>query len=91
MASDSTPICFRVPADERTLLEVVAQYQGQTVSAFVRNAVVRVAQGIIDEQGAETIFKTFETIEARRAEEVNARVEQFRERLLPHQHRGSSG
>lgn len=91
MASDSAPICFRVPADERSLLEVVAQYQGQTLSAFVRNAVVRVARGIVDEHGVEAIFQKFESLEARRAEEVSARVEEFRERLLPQSHRGSSG
>lgn len=89
MASESSPICFRVPADERSLLEVVARHQGQTLSAFVRDAVIRVAQGLIDEYGAETVFKTFETTEARRAEETKARVDEFRTRLLS-QHRGAS-
>jgi uncharacterized protein (DUF1778 family) len=74
MASESSPICFRVPADERSLLEVVARHQGQTLSAFVRDAVTRVAQGLIDEYGAEAVFKTFETSETRRAEETSARV-----------------
>ncbi|MGH3719370.1 MAG: hypothetical protein ACRDRI_11145 [Pseudonocardiaceae bacterium] len=85
-----------MPADERSLLEVVARYQGQTLSAFVRNAVVGVAQGLVDEYGVEAVFKKFETIEARRAEEVSARVDEFRARLLPqqphllpHRHRGS--
>jgi len=89
VASDSSPICFRVPADERSLLEVVARHQGQTLSAFVRNAVIRVAQGLIDEYGVEAVFQKFETIEARRAAEVSARVDEFRARLLPQQHRGS--
>jgi len=89
MASDSSPICFRVPADERSLLEVVARHQGQTLSAFVRDAVTRVAQGLIEEYGAEAVFKTFETSEAQRAEETRARVNDFRARLLSH-HRGSS-
>ncbi|MGH3695547.1 MAG: DUF1778 domain-containing protein [Pseudonocardiaceae bacterium] len=90
MASESSPICFRVPADERSLLEVVARHQGQTLSAFVRSAVIRVAQGLIDEYGVETIFKKFETVEAQRAEELSARVDEFRARLLPQQNRGSS-
>jgi Protein of unknown function (DUF1778) len=90
VASESSPICFRVPADERSLLEVVARHQGQTLSAFVRNAVIRVAQGLIDEYGVEAVFKKFETIEAQRAEEVSARVDEFRARLLPQQHRDSS-
>ncbi|MBV8542142.1 MAG: DUF1778 domain-containing protein [Pseudonocardiales bacterium] len=90
MAGESSPICFRVPADERSLLEVVARYQGQTLSAFVRNSVLRVAQGLIDEYGVETVFKKFETIEAQRAEEVSARVDEFRARLLPQRHRGLS-
>jgi hypothetical protein len=89
VASESSPICFRVPADERSLLEVVARYQGQTLSAFVRNSVIRVAQGLIDEYGVEAVFKKFETIEARRAEEVSARVDEFRARLLPQQHHKS--
>jgi hypothetical protein len=90
MASESSPICFRVPADERSLLEVVAQHQGQTLSAFVRNAVIRVSQGIIEQYGVDAVFKKFETIEARRAEEVSKRVDEFRALLLPQQHRGSS-
>ena len=85
MASESSPICFRVPPDERSLLEVVARHQGQTLSAFVRNSVIGVAQGLIDEYGVEAIFKKFENIEARRAEEVSARVDEFRARLLPQQ------
>jgi hypothetical protein len=75
-----------VPADERSLLEVVARHQGQTLSAFVRNSVIRVAQGLIDEYGVEAVFKKFETVEAQRAEEVSARVDEFRERLLPQRH-----
>ena len=90
MASESSPICFRVPPDERFLLEVVARHQGQTLSAFVRDAVIRVAQGLVDEYGAEAIFKTFETTETQRAEETRARVNEFRTRLLS-QYRGSSG
>jgi hypothetical protein len=86
VASGSSPICFRVPADERSLLEVVARHQGQTLSAFVRNSVIRVAQGLIDEYGVEAVFKKFETVEAQRAEEVSARVDEFRERLLPQRH-----
>jgi hypothetical protein len=89
VASESSPICFRVPADERSLLEVVARHQGQTLSAFVRNAVIRVAHGLIDEYGVETVFQKFETTEARRAEEVSARVDEFRARLLPQQHRAT--
>ncbi|MGH3831806.1 MAG: hypothetical protein ACRDRS_15390 [Pseudonocardiaceae bacterium] len=85
MASESSPICFRVPADERSLLEVVARHQGQTLSAFVRSAVINVAQGLVDEYGVEAVFKKFETIEARRAEELSARVDEFRARLLPQQ------
>jgi uncharacterized protein (DUF1778 family) len=89
MASEASPICFRVPADERFLLEVVAQYQGQTLSAFVRNAVIRVAQGIVDKYGAEAVFKKFETLEARRAAEATARLDEIRDQLLSQQHRGS--
>jgi hypothetical protein len=68
---------------------VVARHQGQTLSGFVRNAVIRVAQGLIDEYGVEAIFENFETLEARRAEEVSARVNEFRARLLPQHHHRS--
>lgn len=91
MANESSPICFRVPTDERRLLEVVAQYQGQTLSAFVRNAVIRVAQGIVDKYGAEAVFKKFESLEAQRAAEVTTRINEIREHMLPRQHRGSPG
>ncbi|MGH4026820.1 MAG: DUF1778 domain-containing protein [Pseudonocardiaceae bacterium] len=89
MANESSPICFRLSAEDRSLLEVVAQHQGQTLSAFVRNAVVRVAQGIVDKYGAEAVFKKFETSEIQRAEEVAARIDEFRERLLSQHHRGA--
>jgi hypothetical protein len=89
MANESSPICLRVPLDERRLLEVVAQYQGQTLSAFIRNAAVRVAQGIVDQQGAEAVFKKFETLETRKAAEVTERINEIRDHLLPQQHRGS--
>lgn len=89
MANESSPLCFRVSAEERSLLEVVAQYQGQTLSAFVRDAVTRVARGIIDKYGVEAVFREFETGETRRAEEVAARIDEFRERLLHQSHRGS--
>lgn len=90
MASESSPICFRVPTDERSLLEVVAQHQGQTLSAFVREAVIRVARDIVDEHGVEAVFKEFESAQTQRAEEATARIDKFRERLLPQQHSGSS-
>jgi hypothetical protein len=82
MATESSPICFRVPANERSLLEVVAQFQEQTLSAFARDAVIRFAQDIVDRHGAETVFKKFETLEAQRAAELNAKLEGIREQLL---------
>ena len=57
-------------------------YTYNILSAFVRDAAIRVAQGLIDEYGAEAIFKTFETTETQRAEETRARVNEFRSRLL---------
>ena len=89
MVNEASPICFRVPTDERWLLEVVAKYQGQTLSAFVRNSVIRVAQGIVDKYGAEAVFKKYETLEAGRVAETTARINEIREQLLPQQHRKS--
>ena len=82
MANESSPVCFRVRSKERALLEVVAQFQGQTLSAFARDAVIRVAQSIVKAHGADTVFRTFETLETQRAAEVTARLEGIREQLF---------
>jgi len=82
MANESSPVCFRIPSKERALLEVVAQFQGQTLSAFARDAVIRVAQGIVETHGADTVFRKFETLETRRAAELTARLEGIREQLF---------
>jgi hypothetical protein len=61
---------------------VVAQFQGLTLSAFARDAVISVAQGIVDEYGADAVFRKFESLETQRAAEMNARLEGIREQLL---------
>ena len=44
-------ITFRVTPQERTVLDMVASRQGETLSAFVRFSALAVAQGIIDDEG----------------------------------------
>ena len=78
MPSESSPICFRVPADERALLEVVARYLGETLSSFVRNTVTLEAQRIIEVDGVDAVFGKFETLEAQRAQEVSAKMDAAR-------------
>jgi uncharacterized protein (DUF1778 family) len=58
--SDSTPVCFRVPPEERRLLTVVASYQGQNLSAFVRSCTMAVAREIVDRVGMDTILREFQ-------------------------------
>jgi uncharacterized protein (DUF1778 family) len=57
MPKDSSPLCFRINADDRRLLEAVAAFGEQSVSEFVREAALRTAQTIVDKQGADTILR----------------------------------
>lgn len=75
MASDVSPICFRVTADERNLLDAVAYYQGETLSAFVRNAVIDFAREVLDKEGREAVLATFKDVEARRASKAAERLQ----------------
>lgn len=48
---------------------------GETLSSFVRNTVTSEAQRIIERNGVEAVFGQFETLEARRAQEVSAKAD----------------
>lgn len=51
MPKDSTPICFRVSDDDRVKLEAAASFVGQTLSAFIRDAAVRLAEAVMTDGG----------------------------------------
>lgn len=81
MASDSSPICFRLPAAERTLLQAVADYQGETLSAFVRNCAIAIARRIVEREGADAVLQRSKDVEHQRARRADERFKHFEEQL----------
>lgn len=57
MAKDSSPLCFRLSPDDRRLIEIVAEYNGETTSEFVRRAAVSTARAIVDRQGKDEVMR----------------------------------
>lgn len=45
------PVCFRISADERALLELVADSRGTTMSAMARDWIMDMARAYIESQG----------------------------------------
>lgn len=76
MAYDASPICFRVPAEERSLLEAVASYQGETLSAFVRSTVIDTARRILQREGAETVLRGSRAFQERQTTERLAMLDE---------------
>jgi len=58
-----------VTTEERALLNDVAEYQGMTVSEFLRICTLDVAKGIRDDVGAQALKSELEETRARRARE----------------------
>lgn len=71
---NTSPVCFRVPLDERLLLEAVAFYQGQTLSGFVRKCVVAVAKGIVAREGSDTVIQSFKNSKVQQADRAAQRA-----------------
>lgn len=57
MPKDTSPVCFRLSPEDRQLVEMVAAYQGESVSTFVRGVVLTAAARIVDENGGEKIVQ----------------------------------
>ncbi len=55
-AADTSPATFRVSREERYILESVAHYQDQTLSAFVREAALDLAHDILNEAGVDAVL-----------------------------------
>lgn len=53
----STPLCFRLSADDRRLVETVAAYRSQTVSDYVRELVLERSEEIVQSEGRDKILK----------------------------------
>jgi len=81
MANEPSPICFRVTGVERNLLDAVAYYQGESLSAFVRNAVISAAKDVLDAEGREAVLRGFEEVEARRSSKARERLKDLEEAL----------
>ena len=54
---DTSPICLRVSAEDRALLEAAATTTGQTLSAFMRTCGLDIARGMVETtEGAEQVM-----------------------------------
>jgi len=51
------PVSFRLPADDRRLVELIAAYQGQSVSDFVRRVVVEAAREMLEREGPDKVLQ----------------------------------
>lgn len=57
MAESPAPTTFRLAPDERALLEAVAHANGQTLSAYVREAALAAARGYLAQEGVEKVLE----------------------------------
>ncbi len=69
MPLDSSPICFRLPDEERIKVEAAASYVGETLSAFMRHAALDTAEQVMkDGGGTDAVLERYNAIKQRRAE-----------------------
>lgn len=58
MAKDSaSPVSFRLSAEDRRLVEMVAAYHELSVSDFIRRAVVQSARAVLEQEGADKVLE----------------------------------
>ncbi len=58
MPPDSaSPVSFRLSAEDRRLVEVVAAFREQSVSEFMRRVVVESARAILEREGADKVLE----------------------------------
>lgn len=74
MPGDSSIVTFRLPVEERDLLEAVAHYSGETLSSFVRFTALAAAREVLREVGPEAVMKGDENFEAQRHTKVHRRL-----------------
>lgn len=75
MVRDSSPVCFRVSPEEREILDMVANYQLESISSFVRHGILDVAREIIDEVGADRIQEAYRPMRDANAARERRRIE----------------
>jgi len=81
MANDSSTICFRVPIEERDLLEAVAHYSDQTLSSFARTNLLAAAHGILLEVGPDAVMKKDREFEQQRIRDAADKLKNRHESL----------
>lgn len=58
MPRDSaSPVSFRLSAEDRRLVEMVAAFHDQSVSDFIRRVVVESARAILEREGADKVLE----------------------------------
>lgn len=66
MAKESqSPVSFRLSAEARERVEIVAAYRNQTVSDFLRSVAIEAADQIIRSEGEDKILRALEESSAR--------------------------
>ncbi len=65
----STPLCFRLTAQDRRLVETVAAYRGQTLSDYVREIVLEHSAATVRAEGQDKILRALEESNSRLTEE----------------------
>jgi len=84
--ADSSLINFRVPAADHDLLRAVANYRGESLSAFVRESALSSARQLLAEVGPEAIMegdRRYENERRTAAErQLEDRLEALRKQLV---------
>jgi len=60
MAKDTSPVCFRLAPEQRRVIEVVAAYLNQSVSDFLRQSALAMAESIVKDNGMDKILQALD-------------------------------
>lgn len=74
MPGDSSIVTFRLPVEERDLLEAVAHYSGETLSSFVRFTALAAAREVLKEVGPEAVTQGDQNFEAQRQSKAHRKL-----------------
>lgn len=81
MPSDSSLINFRVPVADHDLLRAVANYRGESLSAFVRESALSSARQLLADVGPEAIMEGDREHESQRRTAAERQLEERLEGL----------
>lgn len=77
MPRDSaSPMSFRLSAEDRRLVEMVAAYHEQSVSDFIRRVVVEAARTVLEREGPDKVLEVVRESNSRLNEQ---RIELYRQ------------